>query len=110
MRSSSSGSSSGWCETPRLAAVLHERVDAEAQVVVEREREVDLELLLERAALRVGHDVEDEPVRVLRRQRRPFDALDVAVDAQHRRLARRQVEVRGLLRHSEPQQLIDRSI
>jgi hypothetical protein len=88
-----------------LAAVLHERVDAEAQLLVEREREVGLEAVLERAALAVVHDVEDEAVRLLRRQRRMVERHDLSVDAKARRLAGGEVHVRRLVLDGEAQEL-----
>ena len=75
--------------------------------VVEREREVGLERVLEHAPLLVVHDVEDQAMRVFLGQGRHVDAHHLAVNAQHRLLSRRQVEVRRLLRRREPEEIGD---
>src|SRR3546814_3570010 len=67
------------------AAVLVERVDAEARQAGDLEREVDLEELLVVAALLVRHDVVHQRMDLLVVQRRDVDAAHVAVDADHRR-------------------------
>ena len=83
---------------------MHERVHAKAQAIVERVRKVDLEVLLKRAALRVVHDLENQTVRFLREQTRKIDPRQLAVEAQHRRLAGRDVQVRCSTFDREAQQ------
>jgi hypothetical protein len=73
----------------RLTSSREEDVDPEASHVAELEGEVDVELLLEDPALRVVHDVERHRVHFVSRERWMVDALDVSVDAEHRRLAAR---------------------
>ena len=68
------------------------------------EREVDLEEFLVVAALLVRHDVVDQRVDLLVVQRRDVDAAHVAVDADHRRQAGRQVKVGGLVLDRKGQQ------
>jgi hypothetical protein len=79
------------------APVLVERVHAEAREVRDLEREVDLQRLLVNLALRVVHDVVHHPVHVLVLEVGHVDAAHVAVHADHRRQAGRQVQVRGLV-------------
>jgi pyridoxal phosphate enzyme (YggS family) len=69
------------------AAVLVERVDAEARQPGDLEREVDLEEFLVIAALLVRHDVVDQRMHLLVVERGDVDAAHVAVDADHRRQA-----------------------
>src|SRR3546814_12673578 len=71
------------------------------------EREVDLEELLVVAALLVRHDVVHQRMDLLVVQRRDVDAAHVAVDADHRRQARRQMQVRCLVLDRERQQFGD---
>src|SRR3546814_17005309 len=71
------------------------------------EREVDLEELLVVAALLVRHDVVHQRMDLLVDQRRDVDAAHVAVDADRRRRARRQMQVRCLVLDHERKQLGD---
>ena len=66
-----------------------------------------LEVLLVHLALRVAHDVVHHGVHVLVLHRRQVDAPDVAVDADHRRQPRRQVQVGGLVLDREGEELGD---
>src|SRR6185503_17788883 len=79
------------------AAVLHEGVDAEAREVRDGEGKVALEVLFVELALPVVHDVVEHAVHVFVIHRRQVDALDVAMHADHRRQARGQVQVGGLV-------------
>src|SRR5690606_19684579 len=79
------------------AAVLVERVDAEARQAGDLEREVDLEEFLVVAPRLVRHDVVDQRVHLLVVERGNVDATDVAVDPDHRRQAGREVQVGGLV-------------
>ena len=76
------------------ATVLVESIDAEARQAGNLEGEVDLEEFLIVAPLLVRHDVVDQRVHLLVVQRRYVDAAHVAVHADHRRQAGRQVQVR----------------
>ena len=92
-------------EDGALAAVVHERVDAEASAGAERVGEVDLEVLLEVTALVVVHHLEDQAVRLVGKERGVIDAHEVALDADHRRLAGGEVEVGGPALHGEAKQI-----
>ena len=72
-----------------------------------REGEVALEVLLVGLALGVAHDVVHHGVHVLVLHRRQVDAADVAVDADHRRQAGRQVQVGSLVLDREGQKFGD---
>jgi len=85
----------------RGAAFLVEGVDAEARQARDREREVALQHFLVLLALAVVHDVIDHAVHVLVLERRQVDAAHVAVHADHRRQAGRQVQVRGFVLYRE---------
>jgi hypothetical protein len=87
------------------AAVLVEGVDAKARQALDLEREVALERLLVVLALRVVHDVVHHVVHLLVLERVDIDAAHVAVNADHRRQAGREVQVRGLVLDRERQQL-----
>jgi hypothetical protein len=67
------------------AALLHERVDAEAREVRHREGEVALQVLLVELALTVVHDVVDHRVHFLVLHRGHVDPADIAVHADHGR-------------------------
>ena len=69
------------------AALLVEGVDAEAREFRNLEGKIGLEELFVRLALLVIHDVVHHAVHFFVRQRWHVDALDVAVDADHRRHA-----------------------
>src|SRR3546814_10630273 len=69
--------------------------DLEARQAGDLEREVDLEELLVVAALLVRHDVVHQRMDLLVVQRRDVDAAHVAVDADHRRQDRRQMQEIG---------------
>src|SRR5690606_15454636 len=94
-------------EHRRRAAVLVEGVDAEARQARDLEREVDLEELLVVAALLVRHDVVDQRVQLLVVQRRDVDPAHVAIDPDHRRQARRPMQVGSLVLYRERQQFGD---
>ena len=89
------------------AAVLVERVHAEAREVRDLEGEVDLQRFFVNLALRVVHDVVHHPVHVLVLEVGHVDAAHVAVHADHRRQARRQVQVGGLVLDREGEQFSD---
>jgi hypothetical protein len=72
-----------------------------------REREVALQHLFVLLALAVVHDVIDHAVHVLVLQRRQVDAAHVAVHADHRRQAGREVQVGGLVLDRESEQFRD---
>src|SRR5215813_4249240 len=84
-----------------FALPLHENVDAEARDVAKLEREVDLERRLEGLPQGVVHEVVDHRVDLFLGQRFVFELLQVAVNAEHRRLAGTQVAVRGTLLDAE---------
>ena len=79
------------------AAILHEGVDAEAREVRDREGKIALQVFFVELALPVVHDVVEHAVHVLVLHRGQIDALDVAVHADHRRQAGRQVQVGSLV-------------
>ena len=87
------------------AAVLVEGVDAKARQAVDLEREVALQRFLVGLALRVVHDVVHHGVHLLVVERVDVDAAHVAVHADHRRQAGRQVQVGSLVLDGERQQL-----
>src|SRR3546814_520868 len=89
------------------AGVLGERVDAEARQCGDRERGVERDELLGVAALLVRHEVVHQRMDLLVVQRRDVDAAHVAVDADHRRQACRQMQVRCLVLDRERQQFGD---
>src|SRR6185436_9522893 len=75
---------------------LHEHVHAEAAGALELAREVDVVLLLEARTLLRAHDRVDQLDDALGRQHRlPLHADQVAADAQARRLAGAEMQVRG---------------
>jgi hypothetical protein len=78
-------------------------LNAEAGEVRDREAEVALEVLLIHLALRVAHDVVHHGVDVLVLHRRQVDPAHVAVDPDHRRQARRHMQVGRLVLDSEGQ-------
>ena len=87
------------------AAVLVEGVDAEARELRDLERKVGLVELFVRLPLLVIHDVVHHAVHFLVRQRWHVDPLHVAVDSDHGRHARRQVQVGGFVLDGKCQQL-----
>src|SRR5436190_20531725 len=87
------------------SAVLVERVDTEARELRNLEREVSLQELFVVLALLVVHDVVNHTVHFFVLQCRHVDALDVAVDTDDRRDARRQVQVRSVVLDGEREQL-----
>jgi hypothetical protein len=89
------------------AAVLVEGVDAKARQALDLEREVALQRVFVVLALGVVHDVVHHVVHRLVVQRVDVDAPHVAVHADHRRQAGRQVQVRGLVLDGKGQQLGD---
>ena len=89
------------------AALLVERVDAEAREVRHREAEVALEVFLVLLALMVAHDVVHHGVDVLVLHRRQVDPPHIAVDPDQRRQARRQMQVGGLVLDREGEELGD---
>jgi PLP dependent protein len=89
------------------AAVLVEGVDAEARQALDLEAEVALQRVLVVLALGVVHDVVHHGVHLLVVQRLDVDAPHVAVHADHRRQAGRQVQVGGLVLDRKGQQLGD---
>ena len=94
-------------EHRRRAPVLIEGVDAEAGDAWQFEREVALQEFLVIAALLVVHDVVDQRVYFLGVQRRHVDAADVAIDADHRRQAGAEMQVRGFVLEREGQEFGD---
>ena len=91
----------------RGAAVLHESVDAKARQVRDRERKVALQILFVELPLPVVHDVVEHAVHVFMLHRGQVDALDVAMYADHRRQARRKVQVGGLVLDDKRKQFGD---
>jgi hypothetical protein len=89
------------------AAALVEGVDAEARQLGNLEGKVGLVELFVRLALLVIHDVVHHAVYFLVRQRRHVDPLHVAVDTDHGRHARGQVQVRRVVLDGKCQQLRD---
>ena len=89
------------------AAVLVEGVDAKARQALDLEAEVALQRVLVVLALRIVHDVVHHVVHLLVLERVDVDAAHVAVHADHRRQARRQVQVGGLVLDREGEQLRD---
>jgi hypothetical protein len=89
------------------AAVLVEGVDPEAGHAGQLEGEVGLEELLVVLALLVVHDVVDEGMDVLVLHRRQVDPLDVAVDADHRWQAGREMQVGSTVLLGERQEFRD---
>jgi hypothetical protein len=87
------------------AAVLVECIDAEPRQALDLEREIALQGLFVVLPLRVVHDVVHHVVHLLVLERVDIDAADVAVNADHRRQARREVQVGGLVLDRERQQL-----
>jgi hypothetical protein len=83
------------------AAVLVEGIDAKTCQLRNLEGKIGLEELLIGLALLVVHDVVHHGVHFLVRQRRHVDALHVAVDPDHRRHARGQMQVRGIVLDGE---------
>src|SRR5262245_48481974 len=75
------------------AALLVVEVAAEPGDATAAEREVELRLLLEPLLLALGEEAIAEVLRVARRERRMGDRRQLAVQADHRRARRRQVQV-----------------
>ena len=92
-------------ERDRGAALLVVGVDPKPGEVGNAEREVALEHLLVGLALGVAHDVVHHGVHVLVLHRRQVDAPDVAVDADHGRQPRRQMQVGSLVLDRESEEL-----
>ena len=86
-------------------AVLVERVDPETGNARYFEGEVGLEELFEILALLVVHDVVDQRVNLFMVQRRQVDPPYIAINPNHRRQSRREVQVRRALFGTEGQQL-----
>ena len=81
-------------------AALHEDVAAEARELLDAEREIELVRLLEAVLLGVGQHRVAELLRLRRRERRHLERMQLAVDPELRRRARRDVKVaRALLDH-----------
>ena len=74
-------------------AALVEDVAAEAREAADAEREVELQRFLEALLLRVGEHAVGEPLRLGRAESRQVERLQLAVDADLRRRARRQMQV-----------------
>src|SRR5262249_51852565 len=74
---------------------LHEDVGAEAREVLHAEAEIELLILLEAELLRVGEDRVAELLGVDRRERLGAQRDEIAVDAELRRRAGRDVEIAG---------------
>ena len=89
------------------ATVLVEGVDAETRQTGDLEGEVDFEQFLEIAPHLVGHDVVDQRMDLFVVQRRDIDTAHVAIDADHRRQAGRQVQVRSLVLHRKGEKFCD---
>ena len=89
------------------AALLHERVDAEAADAGRADREVALLVRLELGGLLVVHHAAHELDRVLRRELRLRHRADLAVDLDRRRKARRDEQVGALLLDQQVEQLVD---
>ena len=89
------------------AAILIERVDTKAGQLGDFERKVGFVEFFERLALLVVHDVVHHAVHFFVHQRRHVDAFHVAVDADHRRNARRQMQVRRIVLHRKGEKLRD---
>jgi hypothetical protein len=89
------------------AAVLVEGIDAKARQALDLEREVALQRVFVVLALGVVHDVVHHVVHHLVVQRVDVDAPHVAVHADHRRQAGRQVQVGSLVLDRKGQQLGD---
>ena len=77
----------------RNRPALVEDVAAEAREAADAEREVELQRLLEPLLLRIGEHAVGEPFRLGRPESRQVERLQLAVDADLRRRARRQVQV-----------------
>ena len=90
------------------AAALAEHVDAEAPEGRRRVGEVDLVVLAEAADLLVGHDGRRDVLGVLGGEGRLVEQRQLAVDADHRRAPRLDVQVRRVARHHLAEQIIDR--
>ena len=88
----------------RRAAVLVERIDAEARKTRQVEREVRLQVLVVLLALRVVHDVVDHAVDIFVLERWQVDPANIAVHTDHRRQTGRQVQVRCLVFDGECEQ------
>ena len=95
-------------EHRRDRATLHEGVAAEPGEALDAEGEVELEVLLEPVLLDVGQDRVDELLGLGDRQRRVVERREVAVDADHRRGVRRQMEVRSAPFDERLEQLVQR--
>ena len=89
------------------AARLGEGIDAETRKPRNLEREVGLEELVVVLALLVVHDVVDHAVHLLVLHRRQVDALDVAVDTNHRLDPGRQMQIGCALLDGKGQELRD---
>jgi len=62
-------------------------------------------VLLELTALVVVHHFEDEPMGLVGEQRRVIDAHELSLDANHRRLAGGEVQIRGAAFHREAKEI-----
>jgi hypothetical protein len=90
--------------TPRA---VREHVRAEPRDVRNADREIDLEVLLERDALLFVHDRVREPRRVVATDRLDVQSPHLAVDAHRRHLAGSDVHVGSAVLHRERQELVD---
>ena len=79
------------------AALLVERIDAKAGEIGNAEGKVAFEHFLVGFALRVAHDVVHHGMHVLVLHRRQVDPPDVAMDPNHWRQSRRQMQIRRLV-------------
>ena len=89
------------------AALLHEGIDAKAREIWHREREVAFEVFFVHLALVVAHDVVDHRMDILVLHWRQVDAPDVAMHANERWQAGREVQVGGLVLDREGQKFGD---
>src|SRR5690606_1004929 len=89
------------------AAVLIERVDAEARELRDLEGEVRFKDLLEILPLFVVHDVVYHTVHFFVLQRRHVDPLDITIDANDWRDSGRQMQVRCIVLDGKSQELSD---
>ncbi len=96
-------------EDRRDGTALHEDVAAEPREALDPEGEVELEVLLETVLLNIGQDRVAELLGLRDSQRGVVQRLDVAVDSDHRRRVRRDVEVRAALLDESLQKLVQRN-
>ena len=80
-----------------------EGIDTEAANIWQFERKVDFEVFLKVTALGIVHNIEDQTVYLAMLHRRQAELTDIAINPDHRRYARRKMQIRGIMLYTKVQ-------